>query len=109
MPSEKEVKYMENHKAKISRKEKSTSLILELKEQNLEIQLTEDKPIEVKKVFNTLILQLKKGEFKFELEKDKEDLYFFICEEYIKQLNIDLANVYKELVEYNLLEVEESE
>lgn len=104
MLSEKEVKYMETHKATINRQDEKASLILNINEENLEIELTEDKPNEVKSVFNNLIAFLKKGSFQFKLEDDKEDLYFHICTEYIGQLNTELSSIYQELEDYELLE-----
>lgn len=104
MPLVKEVKYMETHKAAISRQDEKASLILNINGENLEIELTEDKPNEVKSVFNNLIAFLKKGPFQFELEDDKEDLYFHICTEYIGQLNTELSSIYQELEDYELLE-----
>jgi hypothetical protein len=107
MPSEKEEKYMETHKATINRQDEKASLILNINEDNLEIELTEDKPNEVKSVFNNLIAFLKKGSFQFELEDEKEDLYFHICTEYIGQLNTELSSIYQELEDYELLEESE--
>jgi hypothetical protein len=95
---------MEIHKATINRQDEKASLILNINEENLEIELTEDKPNEVKNVFNNLIAFLKKGSFQFELEDDKEDLYFHICTEYIGQLNTELSSIYQELEDYELLE-----
>ncbi|WP_089118565.1 hypothetical protein [Cellulophaga lytica] len=95
---------METHKATINRQDEKASLILNINEENLEIELTEDKPNEVKNVFNNLIAFLKKGSFQFELEDDKEDLYFHICTEYIGQLNTELSSIYQELEDYELLE-----
>lgn len=107
MPSEKEEKYMETHKATINRQEEKTSLVLHINEDQLDIELTEDKPNEVKKVFNNLIAFLKKGSFEFELEDEKEDLFFHICTEYISQLNTELSSIYQELEDYELLEESE--
>lgn len=105
MPSEKEERYMETHKATINRAENKTSLVLHIEEGvELEIELTEDKPNEVKSVFNKLISFLKKNPFEFELEDDKEDLYFHICTEYISQLNAELSSIHQELEDYELLE-----
>ncbi len=104
MLSEKEVKYMETHQATINRQDEKASLILNINEKNLEIELTEDKPNEVKSVFNKSIAFLKKGPFQFELEDNKEDLYFHICTEYIGQLNTELSSIYQELEDYELLE-----
>lgn len=97
---------METHNATIKREETKTNLIFSIGGNELEINLTEDKPIEVKNVFNKLLLKLKKGEFEFELEDDKEDLFFHISTEYISQLNAELSSIYKELEDYNLLEVQ---
>ena len=108
MPLEKEEKYMETHKAIITRTEEKTSLILQIEEGNeLEIELTEVKPNAVKSVFNKLISYLKKGSFNLELEDDKDDLYFHICSEYIDQLNSELASIYQELEDYELLDENE--
>ena len=108
MPLEKEVKFMETLKAKINREEEKTSLLLQITEtEELEIELTEDKPNDVKSVFNKLISLLKKGAFEFELEDDKEDLYFHISSEYIRQLNTEMASIYQELSDYELLEENE--
>ena len=97
---------METHKATIKREDSKTNLVFVIGGRELEINLTEDKPIEVKSVFNRLLLELKKGEFEFELEDDKEDLFFHISSEYISQLNAELSSIYKELEDYDLLEVE---
>ena len=107
MPSEKEEKYMETHKATINRQEEKTSLVLHINEEQLEIELTEDKPNEVKSVFNNLIAFLKKSSFEFNLEDEKADLYFHICTEYISQLNAELSSIHQELEDYQLLEVRE--
>lgn len=104
MPLAKEVKYMETKKAFIKREESKTSLEFSVGEKTLEINLTEDKPIEVKNVFNELLLELKKGELEFALDDDKEDLFFHISSEYILQLNAELLSIYKELEDYELLE-----
>ncbi len=100
---------METHKAIIRREETKTDLVFSIGGKSLEINLTEDKPIEVKSVFNELLLELKKGEFKFELEDDKADLFFHISSEYISQLNSELSSIYKELEDYELLEVKANE
>lgn len=88
---------METHNATIDRKELSATLKLALGETVLDIVLTEDKPNDVKSVFNKLLEQLKKGEFEFNLIDNKEDLYHHICKEYITQLNAELKGTYSEL------------
>ena len=88
---------METNKATITRQKDKTILVLKFEDTNLEIVLTEDNPNAVKNVFNNLIQRLKKGQFNFELEDDKQDLYFHISQEYIRQLNSELSSVYSEL------------
>lgn len=94
---------METHKAKIERKDGNAVLKLALSSTELEIILTEDKPNDVKSVFNKLLELLKNGVFQFTLEDEKEDLYHHICKEYLTQLNAELSSVYQELKEYGLL------
>ena len=94
---------MEKYKATIERKKDNAVLRLALKGTLLDILLTEDRPNEVKEVFNKLLAQLKEGEFCFELEDAKEDLYFHICNAYISQLNNELKGIYKELEDNDLL------
>jgi hypothetical protein len=97
---------METHKATINRENTKTSLNLLIGDRTLEIVLTEDKPNEVKNVFNLLLLELKKVEFNFELEDSNEDLFYHICLEYISQLNAELSSIYNELKDYDLLNLE---
>lgn len=94
---------METHKARIERKDDNAILKLVLNSTELDIVLTEDKPNDVKSVFNKLLEQLKNGVFQFSLEDVKEDLYHHICKEYLTQLNAELNSVYQELEEYGLL------
>lgn len=95
---------METHKAKIDRENMDkVSLSLKINETLFNIPLTDDKPNEIKQVFNELLKELKKGQFNFELEQDeKQDLYYYTCVEYISQLNTELNSVYNELVAYEL-------
>jgi len=95
---------METHKAKIDRENQDkVSLSLKINETLFNIPLTDDKPYEIKQVFNELLKELKKGQFNFVLEQDeKQDLYYHTCVEYISQLNKELTSVYNELVDYEL-------
>ena len=104
--SEKEEKYMATYNARIDRKSiDSASLMLELGKEELKIVLTDDDPNEVKSVFNTLLSHLKNEEIEFILEDIEKDLYFYICEEYIKQLNTELKSTYTELKDNGLLNI----
>jgi hypothetical protein len=94
---------MATHNATIERKETSATLKLVIGTEELNIVLTEDNPNEVKTVFNKLLIHLKDNEINFNLTDDKEDLYFHICKEYIKQLNAELKSTYKQLEDNGLL------
>lgn len=84
---------------------KGENFYIEFKLSNSKVQipLTEDKPNEVKCVFNKIITELKKGEFKFELNKMQDNLYYQISDLYIKQLNNELHSVFSELKDYDLV------
>jgi len=97
---------METHNATIERTNSSATLKLVLGETTFDIVLTEDKPNDVKTVFNKLLEELKNGEYDFNLTDEKEDLYFHICKEYITQLNAELKSTYKELEDNGLLKTE---
>lgn len=94
---------METYNATIDRTEKNETLELILGQEVLKILLTEDKPNEVKAVFNKLLEHLQKGEFEFNLTDTKEDLYHHICKEYITQLNAELKSTFKELQDNELV------
>lgn len=98
---------MATHNATIDRKDSSATLNLAVGEAVLGIVLTEDKPNDVKNVFNKLLEHLKNGEFDFNLIDEKEDLYHHICKEYITQLNAELKSTHKELQDNGLLKTEE--
>lgn len=97
---------METHKAKIERKDNNAVLKLVLNTTELNIILTEDKPNDVKNVFNKLLECLKNGVFEFILEDDKEDLYYHICKEYLTQLNTEINSIYQELKDLGLVKLE---
>jgi hypothetical protein len=95
---------MLNYNATIERKDDTVNLVLSAGANNYCICLTDDNPSEVKNVFNDLIIELKKGKFSFTLKDKTQDLYFHICDEYIKQLNGEIADVFSQLKKYNLVE-----
>ena len=97
---------MEMHNATIERRESGATLKLALGDNVLDIVLTEDKPNDVKNVFNKLLERLKNGRFEFILIDEKEDLYFHICKEYITQLNAELKSTYNELKDNGLIKKE---
>ena len=95
---------MATHKATIERKKDSATLKLAVGKTVLDIVLTEDKPNDVKSVFNKLLEMLKKGLFDFSLTDEKQDLYYHICKEYITQLNTELKGTFQELKDNGLLQ-----
>lgn len=95
---------MLNYNAALERKDDAVNLILSTGTNNYCICLTDDNPSEVKNVFNDLIIELKKGKFSFSLLEETQDLYFHICNEYIKQLNAEIADVFSQLKKYDLVE-----
>jgi uncharacterized SAM-dependent methyltransferase len=103
MLSENGGKFMETHSAKIVRKGDDFFLCMDLPNLALELSLTEDKPAEVRAAFNKLIVGLKSTPIAFTFEKKGEDLFQQIGEEYIKQLNSELATVRKDLEEYEMV------
>lgn len=95
---------MATHNATIDRVDNNqATLKLSLGVDTLNIVLTDDNPNEVKSLFNRLLIHLKNGEIEFILNDDKEDLFYHICNEYIRQLNAELKSTYNELRDNGLL------
>jgi len=95
---------MLNYNATIERKDNRVNLILSTAKNIYSICLTDDNPSEVRNVFNDLIVELKKGKFIFTLSDETKDLFFHICEEYINQLNSEIADVFSQMKKYDLVE-----
>lgn len=68
------------------------------------IPMSEDKPNDVKAAFNKIILRLKRGKFKIKLGEVTPDLFSQVADEYIKQLNKELEEVFGEMERYGLIE-----
>lgn len=98
---------MQKCNAAIERNEERVNLILTTRLSKQKICLTDDNPNEIKEVFNNLILELKNGKFTFNLSDETHDLFYQICNEYINQLNGEIADVYSQLKKYNLIECTE--
>jgi hypothetical protein len=96
-------KYMEMYKAKLRNTGDKYYLELDIKDKKLLIPLNEDKPNDIKDVFNELIIKLKKLEYNFTYESSSNNIYEEICEEYIKQLNGELKVIRNELKTYDLI------
>ena len=110
MRSGKEVKSMEIHKADITQDQEDYFLELKLPGNSLNIPITQDVPKEIQKVFNDLIVALKSGAFKFDLEeKDDGDIIYHVATEYIYQLNVELKDIFEELLEHGLVDQPDQE
>ncbi|WP_027127202.1 hypothetical protein [Gelidibacter mesophilus] len=97
---------METKKATIKREEPQTYLVLDVGDNPIQINLTDDNPNNVKSAFNLILKELKKGLFEFKLEDESSDLYNNICVEYLNQLNSEIKAIHTELEEYELTENE---
>ncbi|WP_316801461.1 hypothetical protein [Pedobacter frigidisoli] len=98
---------MVTKKATIKRQTDQSKLVLEGHSENFEIILTEDNPNNIKSVFNAILKDLKRGLIQFELTDEKEDMYYHICSEYVKQLNAEMVVIYEELEKFELVEASE--
>lgn len=99
----KEERYMGTIKAIVSEEDEKFYIDINAKS-TIRIPITEDNPNEVKESFNSLIKLLKNGLFDIKLEGDGSDLIWNVANEYIAQLNEELAEIYEELKHYNLID-----
>lgn len=68
------------------------------------IPISEDQPKKVKKAFNRLIARVREGPFEIELKEVGQDLFSEVAEEYLKQLNREIAEVRDDMRDYDLLD-----
>lgn len=102
---EKGGKYMVTHEAEIIEDDKEYYLALKMPDNTLKIPITQDVPKDVQKVFNALIVSLKQGVFDFALEEVEDgDIIYHVAKEYFSQLNTELDDIYREMIEYDLLD-----
>ena len=95
---------METVKASIEIEDGKRFINIQLEDELIGIPMSENRPNDVKSVFNKLIVRLKAGKFVIELEDVGEDLFSQVAKEYVLQLNGELSEVYDELFEHGLLE-----
>lgn len=89
-------------KATVTLKEKKHFIRIELEDGAVQIPMSDDKADDIKSAFNKLIVQIKKGEFQIKMESSGDDLFLQVANEYIKQLNREIKEVYAEMQEYGL-------
>lgn len=71
--------------------------------EEINIPMSEDKPIEVKSAFNKIITRIKVGEFEIKLDEVGEDLFSQVASEYLTQLNREIQEVRTEMKQYGLV------
>ncbi|WP_428036119.1 hypothetical protein [Amphritea sp.] len=64
------------------------------------IPISDDDANAVKSAFNLLIERLKRGAFSINFQGSNKDLFNQVAQEYIEQLNGELADVYEEMKTY---------
>jgi len=94
---------METIRATVVQVDEKHFIKIEDKEHTIGIPMSEDKPNEVKSVFNRLIARIKDGKFRIELEEVGEDLFSQVANEYITQLNREIQEVHGEMEQYGLV------
>lgn len=95
---------METVEASVVHEDEKHFIEIAIDEDPIRIPLSEDKPNEVKSVFNTLIKRIKEGAFKINLEVVGEDLFSQVANDYISQLNREIAEVRDEMIQLRLVE-----
>ncbi|QDU16515.1 hypothetical protein CA11_43470 [Gimesia maris] len=78
-------------------------ILIDVGEEKIKLPISEDKPNEVKSAFNKLITRIKDGEFQIQLDYIGDDLISQVSNEYIKQLNREIKEVYGEMENYGLI------
>lgn len=95
---------METVSASIGVVDEEHFINIQLDDTEIGIPMSENRPTDVKSVFNKLITRLKAGLFTIALEDVGEDLFSQVAKEYISQLNGELSEVYDELLKHGLIE-----
>jgi hypothetical protein len=100
---------METVKATVVEEDEKHFIEIVIEEETVWIPLSDDKPNEVKSAFNELIKRIKEGAFEIELEEVGEDLFSQVANEYIGQLNREIAEVRDEMISLGLIEEDEED
>lgn len=100
---------METVEASVVEKDDKHFIEIAIEEEAIWIPLSEDKPNEVKRVFNKLIERIKEGAFEIELKEVGEDLFSQVANEYINQLNREITEVHDEMINLGLVEEDEED
>jgi hypothetical protein len=103
-PLEKGGRYMDTLKATVVEDNDKYFIDIENQDETIRIPMSDDLPNEVKSSFNKLIRRLKQGQFTIKIDEVQSDLFSQVANEYIKQLNRELKEVFGEMEGYNLIE-----
>lgn len=103
MPSEKGAISMETVKGKVSQNDEKYFIEIPLSGTVVKIPLSDDKPSEVKNAFNVFLVRLREGPFKIQLDGVADDLFSQVANEYISQLNREMAEIRREMDEHGLV------
>ena len=105
---EKEGKFMATLDATIQEDNGKYFIAIQDGDKVIKIPISEDQPNEVKNAFNKIILRLKRGKFSINIINVQQDLFSQVANEYIKQLNRELLEVFGEMERYSLIETTDS-
>ena len=84
--------------ATIERDGEAASIAIRGDELDVLIPLTEEKPEEVKQAFNQILEQVRESDVRIEYDKVDADLFAHVTEEYVTQLNREIAAVRQEML-----------
>lgn len=102
-------RYMENIEAEITSVEGSHYIQINT-EPAILIPISDDNANTVKSAFNSLVRRLQNGVFEIKLKETEKDLFYHVANEYLRQLNSELLDVYEEMKQFEFAneDVEES-
>ena len=94
---------METIRASVESRDNKHCIMIRDEGMEIVIPMSENKPNEVKSAFNKIIVRIRSGEFQIKLEDVGEDLFSQVANEYIKQLNREIREIYGQMKEYGLV------
>lgn len=100
---ESEEKSMEAIRATVESLDDKHFIKINTGDEEIKIPMSEDKPNEVKSMFNKIICRIKVGKFQIKLEEVGDDLFSQVANEYITQLNHEIQEVHSEMEYYGLV------
>lgn len=89
--------------AKVRNEGEKYFLDIAFPDDTVSVPLSEDSPNKVKSAFNLLITRVRAGQFEIVLKGLGEDLFSQVADEYVSQLNREIAEIHEELHTLGLL------